>query len=101
MKTITTTSKAKYHKADTTIEVVDSLADKMIAMGWAVPEGSTPEDTETPEGSTPEDPETPTAETPEDPETPTAETPVIQPAVDAVAKSSASKQIKKSSNTKK
>lgn len=79
MKTITTTSKAKYHKADTTIEVVDSLADKMIAMGWAVPEGSTPEDTETP----------------------TVETPVTQPAVDVVAKSSTSKQIKKSSKTKK
>lgn len=91
MKTITTTSKAKYHKADTTIEVVDSLADKMIAMGWAVPEGSTPE------GSTPEDTETPV----ETPEGSTAQDAETQPAVDVVAKSSTSKQIKKSSNKKK
>lgn len=78
MKTITTTSKAKYHKPDTTIEVVDSLADKMIAMGWAVPEGSTPE------GSTP-----------------TVEAPVVQPAMDVTVESLTSKKIKKQLNTKK
>ena len=44
MKTIITTAKAKYHKPNLTLTVIDSLADKMITWGWAVEEGANPDE---------------------------------------------------------
>lgn len=35
MQTVVTTAKAPFHKANLEIQVIDTLADKMIANGWA------------------------------------------------------------------